>query len=524
MPDERQATFGIQFPPPSADEKPTAIVFMMDGVNARVFTEMLDAGRLPNFKKYFVDRGLFFNRCTVNVPSITLVNETSLVTGLFSGHHGVTGNLWFDRNRLVFRNYEEVDQKNLPDADFLAPTVFERLTDRTSMSLFFQVHRGTAFFAENRMTAGPAYFFEWYGMVDRISLWRFNVVAEVARAQHQFPGLVWCYLLATDMEAYAHGVSSEQYRWALEHDDAHIGRIMRDLDAAGRLDKTYLVLVSDHGMMDVTRHWPIRKFFREELGQAVAEEEPPWETTPFEAAHQAYYDTTSCVLAVSGDRYCGRLSAETLRRRRTPASRRWTTGSTGPRPRTSHNYPMADGRRVDIIERLMAAQAVDLVAYRGRAGPRPTGDPARGGRGGQDAAAGTSLRTVKGDDPLGYRGKVPPAMLDGSFHDAAEWLAATVDTDYPDVVPQIACYFDAERSGDLLVVAVPGWDFGESLRAGHGGLGPEEMHTVLLVAGPGIPHERRSAPVRSVDVTPTVLDLLGHPIPDGLDGRSVLRK
>jgi arylsulfatase A-like enzyme len=48
------------------------------------------------------------------------------------------------------------------------------------------------------------------------------------------------------------------------------------------------------------------------------------------------------------------------------------------------------------------------------------------------------------------------------------------------------------------------------------------MHTVLLLAGPGVPHERRSSPVRSVDLGPTILELLGRPVPADLDGRSLL--
>jgi predicted AlkP superfamily pyrophosphatase or phosphodiesterase len=521
MPDERRATFGIHFPPPAPDERPTVIVFMVDGVNSPIFTDMLDAGRLPNLKKYFVDRGLFFNRCTANIPSVTLVNETSLVTGLFSGHHGITGNTWFDRNRLVFRNYEEVAEKNLPDADYTAPTLFERLPDVMSMSLFYQLHRGTAMFAENVLTAGPAYFFEWYGLVDRISLWRFDLVAQAAAAQHEFPGLVYCYLLSADMEGYGHGVSSPEYRWALEHSDAHIGRILRDLEAAGRLDKTYLVLVSDHGMMDVTHHWPIRKFFIDDLHLAVAAEEPPDEFTSFER-RLAYYDTTTCVLAGSGDRYWAiylRRPLATAEGEK-PAFDNWLHR---PSLEDLHAYPDRQGRRVDVIDRLVAAEAVDAVAY--RAGPDRVQVATRQGVVEISRSGGRyALRTVKGEDPLGYRQTVPVTMIDGSLHDAAEWLAATAASTYPDLVPQIMCYFDAEKSGDLVAFAMPGWDFNKSLRAGHGGLRPEEMFTVLLVAGPGVPRERRTTPVRSVDVVPTVLDLLGRPEPEDLDGCSVLRK
>jgi len=201
MPDERRATFGIDFrlPPTAAAEKPTAILFFVDGVNRDVLDRLLAAGRLPNLQKHFVDRGLYAERCVANVPGATLPNETSLVTGLFVGRHNITGINWFDRTALMNRNYEEVNQKNTLDGDYLAPTIFERLPDATTMSLFFQAHRGAAKFVENWLSAGPPFYLGWYGFVDRISLWRFDLVAQAARAQQEFPAFVICYLLSPDM-------------------------------------------------------------------------------------------------------------------------------------------------------------------------------------------------------------------------------------------------------------------------------------------------------------------------------------
>ncbi|MFO8013818.1 MAG: alkaline phosphatase family protein, partial [Phycisphaerae bacterium] len=110
--DEREATFGFDFPPPAANESPSAIVFFVDGTSRDVFERMLSDGRLPMIHKYFVDRGLYARRCVSSVPSVTLACETSFVTGVFPGRHGVTGIKWFDRNRLVRRNYETIAQKN----------------------------------------------------------------------------------------------------------------------------------------------------------------------------------------------------------------------------------------------------------------------------------------------------------------------------------------------------------------------------------------------------------------------------
>jgi len=525
MPDERRATFGIDFRLPGPSDRPSAIVFFVDGVSSGVFDRMLAQGRLPNVRKYFVDRGLYTGRCAANVPSVTLANETSFVTGLFPGRHGITGINWFDRNRLFWRDYEEVNQKNTLDGDYTAPTIFERLPDATTFSLFFQAHRGATKFAENWMSAGPPYFFGWYGLVDRIALWRFDLVAEMARARGEFPALTIAYLLAPDMEGYRAGVSSQAYEKALEHADAHIGRILRDLETAGRLEKTVIVLASDHGMMDVGRHWPLEKFLRDTVrlrmpAHALADD------IPF-AIRLKYYRGSSCVLAGSGDRYW----AIYLRKPRAGAGKPGSEEAfedwlARPSPEDLRAYPTRDAAPVDLIQVLCDAEAVDVVAY--RAGPnrvhlvtkKGTAELARESADSRDV----SYRTLQGGDPLGYSDAMPPDMLLGRPQSPEAWLRASADTQYPDAVPQIMAYFDGRRAGDIAIFAAPGWDFAHKNKAGHGGLRPAEMYTVLLMAGPGVPQGKLTGPVRAVDVVPTLLDLLGRPVPTDLDGRNLLAK
>ena len=537
--DEREASFGFDFPPPAANDGPSAIVFFADGVNRHVFARLLADGRLPAIERYFVQRGLYVERCLSSVPSVTLACETSFVTGVFPGRHGVTGIKWFDRNRLVWRNYETIAQKNTLDGDYIAPTIFERLDDETTMSLFYQAHRGATKFAENWTSAGPPYFFGWYGLVDRLSLLRFNIAASVARQRGRFPAFIIAYLLWPDMEAYRSGVSTDAYEKALEHTDAQIGRVLRDLDAAGRLDTTVIVFATDHGMTDVAQHWPIETVVRDTFRLDVAESHL-WEDTMFED-RLAYYSRHACVLAGSGDRYW----AISLRKPQPagadgapPTFAGWLVR---PSAQDLRAYPTRDGGRIDLIRRLSEAEAVDAIAY--RAGPNRirvtnrygTAEITSHAAGAETRHAPTettcpsadtryAYRVTHGEDPLGYADTVPAPMVLGEFHDGRAWLRETIDTEYPDLVPQLAAYFGAPRSGDIAVFAAPGWDLGNTHKAGHGGLRPAEMLTPLLMAGPGVPHERRSDPVRAVDVVPTLLDLLGKPVPQDIDGRSIISR
>jgi hypothetical protein len=48
----------------------------------------------------------------------------------------------------------------------------------------------------------------------------------------------------------------------------------------------------------------------------------------------------------------------------------------------------------------------------------------------------------------------------------------------------------------------------------------EVLRVPLIMAGPGIPHGHADAPVRMEDIAPTVLELAGVAVPEGLDGHS----
>jgi arylsulfatase A-like enzyme len=76
----------------------------------------------------------------------------------------------------------------------------------------------------------------------------------------------------------------------------------------------------------------------------------------------------------------------------------------------------------------------------------------------------------------------------------------------------------------LIVLSDHGEAFGEHGFAEHG-FSPhqEALHVVLAFRGPGIAVHRITTPVSLADVAPTLLDVLGLPVPPGMQGRS-LRK
>lgn len=519
-------SFGVDFSLPDNANKTGAIVFFVDGLNAETFQQMLESGDLPAIKKYFLDRGLYAPRAVVNTPSVTLANMTSFVTGQFPGHHGVTGINWFDRDKLIWRNYETIAQKNTLDGDYDSPNIYEQF-NRTTMSIFFQPHRGTTKFFENRTSAGPPFFFGWYEFVDRLTLYRFDEMMGLAREKGEFPALTIAYMLAPDFRAYGYGVSSQQYRDAIKHTDRQIGRVLGDLEKAHLLDKLTIVLVSDHGLSDIKSHLPLDKYlgFMMDISDGeLWEDDSP-------KKRQKHYDKHSVVTYGSGDRYWAICLRKPIRNDKGEVTG-FEPWSVRPAPEDILAYPVQvqkdSAGKIDIPSLLLDIQVkeyfpVDAVAYsvgtdkvrvKLRRGEVEFRQP--GGRGKP-----ISYHLISGGDPFEWKGKVSAESLEGKPMGQRQWLKATCNTQYPDLPAQILAYFRAPRAGDVAVFAAPGWDFRDSNKAGHGGLRPGEMHVPLLIAGPGVPKGRLDA-VRTVDVMPTILKLLGRPLPAGMDGQPII--
>lgn len=90
---------------------------------------------------------------------------------------------------------------------------------------------------------------------------------------------------------------------------------------------------------------------------------------------------------------------------------------------------------------------------------------------------------------------------------------------------QIAKVLDALPENTVVLFVA---DHGESLHEhdylGHGRrIYQTNMHVPLMVRGPGVPVGRNDAPVRGIDVGPTLLGLAGLPKPEGMLGLDLLQ-
>jgi len=459
-----------------------AVLLLIDGARCDVLRELLGRGELTNLARWVIERGGLATGTTV-FPSTTGVAYIPFLFGRYPGSVGVPGIRWLDRRGAASgegwreqwraaRSYCGVQGGWLNRDIAPAPSLFDLVPD--SIAICTPLTRGLRP-GGNRLPfrraalGAAAHYAGTYPALDRAiasawldaaaESWRFLFVV--------FPGVDGISHLKDPF----HPAVLESYRLVDRALGAFVARVSKEGDLPA------FFVVSDHGMT----------VMREHADPAV-------------------------LLEADGVRTL-RHPVHVWRRRARVAT--MVSGNASVQlyfdPRSGREQPLAEsGIPTAILERLLALPAVRLAACRGDAG----GVVVRTQHGRARLTEGLGLIQYRPEsgDPLGLGGYVEL--------DDRDLLARTRQTDMPDAPRQLLQLFQAPRAGDLVLAAAPGADFRgpweiPEHRAGHGSLIAEHME-VPIAASVALP----DAPIRTVDLMPTILERLDVAVPSGvvLDG------
>ncbi len=466
-----------------------AFFFLLDGARVDIFTELLQKGELPNVARYLIEPGSYRTATTV-FPSVTGVAYVPYLTGMFPGRANIPGYRWFDRDRyqrrplsmMRFRNYHGLGSY-LMDRDLSkeARTLFEIL--RPSSNIFSGISRGTGIRRNaaylRRIPAALKFFRtgDWEH-IDRAGE-RFLLRA-ANRKRERF---TFHTTYSIDEYSHHHGPFSERVRASYLDFDRVIGRLCTRLRETGQLETSLLAMGADHGHTEVHQHFSLEEFI----------EKRGLKTLYFPKQVRRWLGADAAVMVAGNG--MGHIYLK------------------GPEKWTSR--PPADAhleRHPRLVEDLLAEDAVDQIIYKDAEGKVQV----RSRRG---AAAITLDREnvtydVLGSDPFGY-GPMPQKMT------RQESLERTMSSDYPDAQVQVAQVFESPRAGDFLISATRGWDLRTHERVDHRSC-HGTLHREHMTVPFAINHKTADRATRSVDVFPTILNLLGRPTPPDLDGVSLV--
>ena len=252
--------------------------FLLDGCNPNTLYRLAASGRAPNVARLMAMGTSFRHGAIAGMPTVTLANHTSVLTGVYPGHHHILHNAWWDRAS------GEVVTTNSPAT---WPAAMQRLAPGVE-TLFGAVHRhepGAFTAAVNEPAdAGATYstldFFRrgeippfprgpedtphtTLGFAQGVGDYRFNTMIDhmameqavglwrgryLGQDYRQRPTFMWVSFQLTDAAFHAGGPRSEIAAAAVADTDGRIGEILAAVEQAGAFDDTAFLLVADHGM------------------------------------------------------------------------------------------------------------------------------------------------------------------------------------------------------------------------------------------------------------------------------------
>ncbi len=470
-------------------------LFILDGTPRDVMYGMIENGLVPNIKKYFWDSGAHAKAMISTFPSASAPAYQSFITGLFPGDSGIPYLEWFDRINQKEVDYLGLDYvrvnndmwnlKTIQDPNVQGlkypVSIFEDLAGYPTASVYSEVSRGAG---DVRPTLPLAAMQDVF-LTHREELLDVRAYREImelySRPLSKIPRFTLVGLYSVDVMEHKEGVGSKGSRDAIIQFDKFLPEFIALLKEKGIFEKTYIVVVGDHGMHNISKNVDIDPILIS-AGLKPKKTNLKKEVADYFLSERG---VASAQLYFKGEGGGGK-------------------GGLNGRPTLARldNYPVDGDRTVNVIEVLRESEDLKFVIARnGFDRTEVYSDKCHStitkiGVGGIDYYG----YKVGDCDPLDYCGdKAVKPMCDGRLYRDSDWLAETYDKKYPDGVVQLSQIFNDGRAGDIFLVASDDGGFYRSKMATHGSLIKDDMVVPLLVMGPGV-EEGEIGVVRTIDV------------------------
>ena len=460
-------------------------MIIADGVRSDVLARSIDNGQLPALAA-LKDEGSL-STITSAFPSVTGPAYAPFIMGRYPGSVGLPGLRWYDRSRRVARlsghsrSYVGAEMRFVDrDIDKASPTIFELA--KPSMGALSVIARGlrrrerigrsAAFIARAATTHFRGDVQGWLA-IDR------SVGEEVARRlRTRRMKFAFAAFTGIDKTSHAAGQDAPIVAEAMRIVDDTVAQIRSDAERDGRWKRMQLWVGSDHGHSRVRDH--------EDLTGLVAD----WGYTTL--AHPWAFNASADVAVMVSGNAMAHLYLNLEQK-----TRPW--------------WPALGEKWRELAASVLSRESVDLMILPTSASSCEVHSRSRG-----------MARLVWKESVYFYTPETGDPLEIGHQEPLDDRCAydATIGSDYPDGLVQIAHLAASPRSGDIILSAARDWDYRAKYEpiphvSSHGALHREHMLVpVLLNRPPSL------TPRRTVDVMPSALAALGITAPKTLDGVS----
>ncbi len=227
----------VSSPAARAQPQPILILISIDGWR----WDYLDRVEAPALKS-LAARGVRSEGLIPSFPTLTFPNHWTIVTGLLPDHHGIVSNTIVDRT--IGPSRFSMTALTARDARWWGGEPIWTTAMR-------QGRRAAAMFWPGSEAVHPTYWKPYDTKVpnaDRVQ----QVLGWLALPEADRPAFTTLYFSDVDSAAHSAGPESEQTFAAARRVDEMIGRLIAGLTQNGLIDRTTIVVVSDHGLAETS--------------------------------------------------------------------------------------------------------------------------------------------------------------------------------------------------------------------------------------------------------------------------------
>ena len=206
------------------------VLISLDGICVEGYLK----AKTPNLDKLMAEGSLSLDTRVV-MPSVTLPNWTSHLTGSGPEQHGVVDNSW------------EISKFTLPaiekDSAGYYPSVFKVLKDAIpQMKTAFYYNWINLFYPYNKQSLDEVSYLEKDAYVPN-----YEKAFSFLKANRTDPTLVFLYSVHTDHAGHKYKWMSPEYIRSIEEADVEIGRFIEKIKQEGLYKDTHFMFLTDHG-------------------------------------------------------------------------------------------------------------------------------------------------------------------------------------------------------------------------------------------------------------------------------------
>lgn len=249
--------------------------FLLDGANANVLYDLAARGKAPNVARLMALGTTYGHGAMSSLPTVTLANHTSILTGAQPGHHGILHNAWWDRERQqqVITNSPATWHEAMVGLHSAVETIYDAVHRNwpgsftaainepcdagADYSTFGVIRDGGSIdrppradelpYATERFVR-PVKEYQWSSRVDHTSVTQARQV--FSGEFGDLPRFCWVNFTLTDAAFHEGGPYSDIAEASVADTDARLGEVLDIVEAAGVFDRTAFFLVADHGMQE----------------------------------------------------------------------------------------------------------------------------------------------------------------------------------------------------------------------------------------------------------------------------------